>query len=73
VLHRKENDAIIMHKKESDYMELFTIDEAAKILKVSRRTVYEWVRTGKLDAVKAGSLWRIPHGAINKFLEKPKK
>jgi excisionase family DNA binding protein len=54
-------------------MELLTIDEAAKILKVSKRTVYEWIRTGKLDAVKAGTLWRIHQEAINKFLEKPKK
>lgn len=52
-------------------MELLTIEEAAKKLKVSKRTVYEWIRTGKLEAVKAGTLWRIPEEAMEKFLKKP--
>lgn len=52
-------------------MEFFTIDETAKILKVSRRTIYDWIKKGKLEAVKAGTLWRIPSDSINKFLGRP--
>lgn len=51
-------------------MQFLTIDEVAEKLKVSRRTVYEWVRAGKLEAVKVGSLWRISEQALQDFLVK---
>lgn len=39
--------------------------EAAKILRVDRRTIYEWLRSGKLKAVKFGGAWRIPRKSID--------
>lgn len=54
-------------------MELLTIEEVAEKLKVSKRTVYEWIRSGRLEAVKAGSLWRIPTEALEKFLKRPEE
>lgn len=51
-------------------MQLLTIEDVAVKLKVSKRTVYEWIRTGKLEAVKAGSLWRISEQALQDFLVK---
>jgi excisionase family DNA binding protein len=34
--------------------ELITIDEAMKILKVSRITLHRWVKSGKIKALKLG-------------------
>ncbi len=51
-------------------MQLLTIEDVAEMLKVSKRTVYEWIRAGKLEAVKAGSLWRISEEALQDFLVK---
>lgn len=41
--------------------ELLTMAEAAALLKVTRKTLYAWKRTGRIRTVKvAGSLVRIP-------------
>ena len=40
--------------------EFYTPQEAAKILKVSTRTVYEYLRSGRLKAVRVGRPWLIP-------------
>ena len=34
--------------------ELITIEEAMKILKVSRITLYRWVKSGKIKSLKLG-------------------
>ncbi len=36
-----------------------TPEEAAKLLKVTRRTIYNWLKAGKLPALKYGQGWRI--------------
>jgi excisionase family DNA binding protein len=36
----------------------YTLDEAATLLKVSRRTVQELSRKGQIDAIKLGRQWR---------------
>ena len=51
--------------------ELLTIEEAAARLKCSKPAVYNWVRTGKLKALKAGCLWRIRVKDLEDFLEPP--
>ena len=45
---------------------LFTITKAAKELKVSRQTIYNWLGTGRLYAVSIGSIRFIPLDAIRK-------
>lgn len=45
-----------------------TTTEVAKELKVCRRTVHEWVWSGKLPAVKAGNLIRIKVEDLEAFL-----
>lgn len=39
--------------------EYLTPEEVAVLLRVSTRTVYEWLRSGKLPAVQIGKVWRI--------------
>jgi len=47
---------------------LFTIEEVAKILRVSTRSVTRYIETGKLKASKIG-VWRIKETDLNEFLE----
>lgn len=50
-----------------------TIEEVAGLLKVAYLTVYRWVRSGKLRALKAGKQYRIKKDDLNtftKFVEK---
>ena len=36
-----------------------TPEEVADLLRVSRRTVYNWLRAGELPALRIGKTWRI--------------
>jgi excisionase family DNA binding protein len=38
----------------------YTVEEVCAILKVHENTVYNWIDSGKLKAIKIGGLWRIP-------------
>lgn len=48
---------------------LMTIDELAVYLKVSRRTIYEWLKTNKIPAVKLVGQWRFRKERIDAWLE----
>ena len=50
----------------TDYL---TPDEVASRLQVSRQVVYNWINDGRLRAVKAGRTLRIPHFALDAFLQ----
>ena len=50
----------------TDYL---TPDEVASRLQVSRQVVYNWINDGRLRAVRAGRTLRIPHFALDAFLE----
>lgn len=43
--------------------------EAAQILSVCRVTIYNWLKSGKLKAGKAGSIWRISQADIDELLK----
>lgn len=47
---------------------LLTPEEVADRLTVKAKTVREWLKTGKLQGVKAGRLWRVSEGALRSFL-----
>lgn len=47
---------------------LLTIEEVAKILRVSTRSVNRYIESGRLKASKLG-VWRIKHSDLDKFLE----
>lgn len=36
-----------------------TPEEVADLLRVSRRTVYNWLRSGQLPAIRIGKVWRV--------------
>ncbi len=51
-------------------MELYTVDEAASILKLSAYTVRRLLREGELPGIKigAGQLWRIRKDELEAYL-----
>jgi excisionase family DNA binding protein len=46
-----------------------TPGEASEVLRVDRRTIYEWLRSGKLKAVRFGRTWRIKRSSVTKPVE----
>lgn len=48
--------------------EVLTVEEVAKLLRVSRKTVEKLIYAKKLHAVKVGRVWRIPRAAVEAFL-----
>lgn len=49
---------------------LMTIDELASYLKVTRRTIYEWLKLHKIPAVKLVGQWRFRRDKIDAWLER---
>ena len=49
--------------------EFFTVDEVAELFKVTRTTVYEWMRSGELAYVQVGSRRRVTRSAIDAFVK----
>ena len=50
----------------------YSINDVAKLLKVAYLTVYRWVRSGKLKAVKAGKQYRIERFELDRFINMQK-
>lgn len=50
---------------------VLTVDEAADLLRVDRRSVYGLIRSGDLHAVRVGRALRVPRWAIEHFLGAP--
>lgn len=46
-------------------MKYLAPDEVATSLGVTRRTVYNWMRTGELPATKIGRTWRVTQQDID--------
>jgi len=47
---------------------LYTLEEVAKYLRVSERTLFRYIKSGKLRAYRIGQ-WRISGKDLNKFLK----
>jgi len=52
----------------TDEFKLYTTEEVKKILKVTQRTVYNYIKNGDLKAVKVGRRWRVKHQDLKAFL-----
>ncbi len=48
---------------------LMTIEDLADYLKVSRRTIYEWLKQNKIPAVKLVGQWRFKRDKIDAWIE----
>jgi len=49
--------------------EFMTIEDLADYLKVTRRTIYEWVKHNKIPAVKLIGQWRFRKDKIDAWIE----
>ena len=49
-------------------IKVYTLEEVADILKVTRRTLYSYVKEGKLQAVKMGKYWRVSEQSLQNFI-----
>jgi len=49
-------------------IKVYTIDELVQLLRVTRRTIYNYIKEGKLKAVKMGKYWRVTEKALEQFL-----
>lgn len=47
----------------------YTPKEVAEILKLSDYTIGDYIRSGKLKAIKFGRVWRISESQLKQFLE----
>ena len=54
------------------YQQLLTIEEVADYLRVKKRTIYEWIKTGKIPAIKAVGQWRFKKEKIDAWLDNQK-
>jgi len=48
--------------------DILTIDEVARYLRVSERTVYEWAQKGEIPAGKIGTVWRFKKSDLEKWV-----
>ena len=56
-------------KEDKPKLEIYTPEEVGEFLKVSQQTVYNYIKTGRLNAVKRGGKWYITNKDIERFLE----
>lgn len=49
--------------------EILTIEEVARYLRVSERTVYEWAQKGEIPAGKIGTVWRFKKDDIESWVD----
>lgn len=50
-------------------IKVYTTEEVLGILKVTKRTLYNYIKAGQIKAVKCGREWRITEDALRAFLE----
>jgi PTS system nitrogen regulatory IIA component len=48
--------------------EILTLDEVARYLRVSDRTVYEWAQRGEIPAGKIGTVWRFKKSELEQWV-----
>jgi excisionase family DNA binding protein len=50
-------------------VQFLTVAEVAKMMRVSKMTVYRLVHSGEMPAVRVGKSFRVPEKAVNTYLE----
>lgn len=51
-------------------IKLYTSEEIRDILKITQRTLYNYIKNGSLKAIKVGKYWRIRYEDLQDFLNK---
>ena len=51
-------------------LKIYSLKEVEEILQVTQRTLYNYIKEGKLKATKIGKYWRVGHEDLKEFIEK---
>ena len=51
-------------------IKVYTLEEVREILKLTQRTLYNYIKNGDLKATKIGKYWRVQHTDLEEFIEK---
>ncbi len=54
-------------------IDVLTVDEVAKLLKLSKITIYRLIKTGEIPAYKIGASWRVNREDLENYIESKKK
>ena len=49
---------------------IYGVEELAKFFRVSKKTIWEWCKKGKLPAFKIGKEWKIRVSDLNKIINR---
>jgi len=50
-------------------LRVYTTEEVMGVLKVTKRTLYNYIKAGQLKAFKVGREWRVTEDALREFTE----
>lgn len=50
-------------------LKIYTTDEVIGILKINRRTLYNYIKGGQLNGFKVGKTWRFTEAEIKRFIK----
>ena len=50
-------------------IKVYTTEEALEVLKVTKRTLYRYIKAGQIKAIRLGREYRITEDALRDFLE----
>lgn len=49
-------------------IKVYTLDEVSEIMKLTKRTLYNYIKSGTLKAVKMGKYWRVSEENLRDFI-----
>ena len=49
-------------------IKVYTLEQVSEILIVTKRTLYNYIKAGKLNAVKIGKYWRVTEDNLKDFI-----
>jgi len=56
-----------------DKEQLLTLQDVADFLQIKERTIYDWVKKGKIPGFKLGNVWRFKREDIDCWIEERKQ
>jgi excisionase family DNA binding protein len=56
-----------MTKSKTPIKEIYTLHEVEELLSVTQRSLYNFIKDGRLKAFKAGREWRVTREALEDF------
>ena len=59
----------LVERAEMSSHEIMTVEEVARYLRVSERTVYDWAQKGEIPAGKLGTTWRFKRTVVQKWVD----